>query len=443
MRLRMLMAASLLMAGAAVQAQVPVLGPAGVQLKDLVNTPTLVTVVLKGGAEDLNLRVVDVQDELFTVLTDNNERIPYLYESVEQVRIQGGQVEQPRFQLPESAALRAEDQRIIERAFSRAEEIFNQVKDNQDVRMDAAMVLAVNGNEEAVEYLTRLADSENMQIQLEASLGLYVVGREVDEKLIRAGLESGNRQVRSKAAQLAGLTEYRVGTHMLNEMLQDRADELFAPAAYALARLGEREAIPTLLDMMGAISDERGEAAKDALVMLGGSDIIEQLQVRAQQTEGMERFRIVRALYEMGDPMGRRVLKQIFNERPTLKPEAALLLARDGDWDASQYLRRRLSKREDPTIANLTYRARNAAALFEGGDPQAMAVLLELLRVDEAEVPKLVFRLIARLADRRLLSLAQPSIESIEPDIAVDACIAAVTMGSTDFRSRLLRAREG
>lgn len=443
MRAYMLMPAIAIIAMAAVQAQVPVVGPADVQLKELANTPTLVTVVLKGGAEDTNLRVTDVQEHLFTVLTEDNEHVPYLYESVEEVRVQGGEVLESRFELPAEAMLRAEDQKVIERAFSRTAEVYSTSKDNQDLRMDAAMVIALDGNEEALEYLRRLADSENLLTQLAASLKLYVAGEEVDENLIRRGLESGNRKARAKAAQLAGLTGYRDAIHLLNEMLQDRAEELSAPAARALARLGERECIPTLIDMLGSLSNRCAEAAKFGLETLGGSDIAEQLRVRVQQTEGLERFRIVRTLYALDAPMGRRLLKRVFNEQPTLKPEAALLLARESDWDATQYLRRRLGEREDPTVANLVYRARNAAALFEGGDPQAMAVMLELLRSDKPEVQNKVFELVAEFADRRLLSVVQPSIEAMDAEIAVNASIAAVSIAMRDFRERLLTVREG
>jgi HEAT repeat protein len=219
-------------------------------------------------------------------------------------------------------------------------------------------------------------------------------------------------------------------------MLQDRAAELSSPAARALARLGVRDAIPKFLEMLTTLNEERAAAAVDALTRLGGEDVIEQLKLLLSQTDGQARYRVVQTLYNLGDPLGRKELTATFNDQPTIRPEAALLLAKAGDWKGQQYLRERLGRRENPTDANLAFRAQNVAALLQGGDPSVVSVFQELLREGSIEVKKKVFDQIAEIGDRNLLTILQSSVESTDPETALGACNAALSIALPDYRQR-------
>jgi len=446
MGLRLTFALVAVLAGSAGAQGVRVVGAEGVTLEDIAGTPTLVTVVIKSDAakapEDPNLRVVNIQANLFNVLTSGGDIIPYRFEDVQEVRIQGGKVERVSPAKNTARALRGEEKAIVDRAWSRSAEIFGAANDNQELKVRAALLQVLHDDEAAFEYLQRLAESNDLQTQLDTSFALYLAGKEVSPSLLRQGLESGNREARALACSLAGLIGYRDAVPVLNTMLQDRSASYAAPAARALARLGNREIIPKLLGMIAENNEEKGMAAVFALTRLGGEDVIEQMKIRLRDADGLDRYRMILVLDSLGDPLGRKLLKGVFNEIPTLAPEAALILAKEDDYDAAQFLRSRLERREDPRIHNLIYRARNAASLYAGGNRQALAVFQELLRSDNDDVKQVVFQLVSELADSKLLSILQPSIESVETGIALGACSAAISLGLPEFRERLLESRQ-
>ncbi len=414
-----------------------------VPLKELAGTETLVTVVLKdSGAKDANLKVVSVTDTTLTVLTPKSGEIPYLLDSLEEVQVQGGKVEGSRFNPEEVQMLRAEQQRVVDRAFSRAREIFEESSDDQDMKMDAAVLLSLANDSGAIDYLKQLVESNDLQTQLTASRGLYLIGESFSETLVRQGLESGNRQARALAASLSGVGGFTDLIPLLKPMFADRAIELSTPAARALARMGQREIIPRLVGMVQEPSDVKGAAAVFSLVRLGGDDVRQEMLNLLSQTEGKIRLRVVRALHALNDPSKNEELKRLYADYPTLAPEIALILTREGDWDATQFLRARLARREDPTDSNLIYRAEIAAALLASGDPTALTVFQDLLRSESMPAKMRVFELVVELGSARIIPLIQPSIENVDKDLSHAACQAAIALALPAYRARLLEMRE-
>ena len=272
MRHAVAVAVLVLAAGLAWAAEVKITGAdRPVTLRELAGTDTLVTVVLKdSGAKDANLKVVSATDTTLTVLTQKQGEIPYLLDTVEEVQVQGGKVEGSRFNPEEVQMLRAEQQRVVDRAFSRAREIYGESSDDQEMKMDAAVLLALSNDGDATNYLKQLVESNDLQTQLEASRGLYLIGESFSESLVRQGLESGNRDARALSASLTGVGGFTDLIPLLKPMFADRAIELSTPAARALARMGQREIISRLVSMVQEPSDVKGEAAVFALARLGG-----------------------------------------------------------------------------------------------------------------------------------------------------------------------------
>lgn len=416
-----------------------------VSLQDIAGTETLITVTLKSsGAQDRNLILLEAYDDRILVRTSRNEEIPYLLDALESVTLQNGLVERRHTQEMEEQVLRAEHQRVVDRAWVRIREIYNEAHDNQELRIHAAVCLTLIGDQEAHDYLRQLAESNDIITQLVAAGALYVAGGEVPPSLLQQGLESGNRNARAMAASLAGLADFDKGMEFLNDLFQDRATQLSAPATRALARLNQKRIIPRVMEMLHELHEDKGQAAIFALTKLaeGDDEVIHQLKMKLLDAEGMIRYRIVRILYNLGDPDGAKELKNIFENLPTLTPEVALLLARDNDWDATQYLRNRLARREDPTIPNLKYKAENAQALLASGDASAMAVFQELLRNEEPEVYKHVFVQMTELGNPRLITLLQPGVETIDRDFAFGACQTVIALANAPFRERLGLYRE-
>ena len=413
-----------------------------VTLKDLAGTDTMVTVVLKeSGAKIKNLKIVEALPNTINVQTQKGDIDPYLLENVSEIQVQGGHVEEKSFKAADVQMLRPEQQRVVERAMSRSVEIFVAANDDQELKMDAAVLMALNKNRDATNYLKQLAETNDLTLQLTASKALYLIGEPVSESLMRQGLESGNRKARALAATLSGLSNYTTAIPLLKPLFDDRAVELSAPAARALARLGDREIIPRLMAMLEESNEKKGQAAVFSLVRLGGDDILQQMKVKLGETEGMIKFRVVTVLFQMKDPLGIEELRKILKEYPTLAPEAALVLTKQGDWDATQFLRKRLARREDPTDANLIFRAETAAALLSTGDPSTLAVFQEILRSNSVKAKKKVFELFTDMGNVRLISILQKDIENVDKHMSLDACEAVATLALPAFHARVLEMR--
>jgi len=422
----------------------PVPNGNGRTLGDLAGKDTLVTVVLKDrGATDQNLRVVEVGPNYFSVVTSNGERLPYKFESVAEVRIQEGKVETRKFNLDENRTLKLEEQKVVDRAFDRAREIFVAANSDQTVKMRAAVLLAVSGRADGIEYLHRLSSTNDVGTDVDALLKLYLAGEnEVPGGIVGKGLQNGDRKVMAAAIKLAGLIGDKDSIPPLMDAVQDRLAEISAPAARALARLGCRDAIPAIIRMLLELSEDKGDAAIFALPRLGGQDVIDQLKDKLKITSGQTQYRVVTCLYKLKDPLGKQLMLQQMEKFPTLSLEAALLLARDGNWDAAQFLSKRLKKRYDEKEDVLLSRAKAAAALVANADPTAVSYLQELLRSKNANVKKEICVLMAELGKRRLIPVLQPTMESADADLALQACSAVVAIAKPEFRERFLEYQQ-
>lgn len=439
----LLCAVMLLSMAAIAQRNVPVEGAPGATLGKIAGTETLVTVVLKpSGAKDTNLRIVGLMDESFGVLTAANVRYAYRYDDVEKVIVQGGRVDTAKFSLSDSRALSADQKAVLDQAIAQSKAQFDGSNRDQEAKIQAASTLAANGEPDALDYLRSLADSNDLRTRFDAALALYLVGEEPDTDLLRQGLASASRTVRAKAATLSGLVGYDGATIKLSTMLQDRRADTSAPAAKALARLGDRSIIPTLLNMIDDLDIAKGEAAVFALGELGGEDVIQQMKLRIDNTQGLAWFRMARVLHNLGDPLGRELLVKAYNSMPTMKVDAARLLVAVGDWDATQFLRSRMDRREDPTYRNLVARAKNAAVLFESGDFSSKVALQQLATAEIPGVRAELAGVIVTIGDRNLYTVLQPLVEDVDPKVSRVACMAATALAKPEFRRRLLAALE-
>ncbi|GMV94723.1 MAG: hypothetical protein AMXMBFR82_45010 [Candidatus Hydrogenedentota bacterium] len=429
----------------AVNAQVPVVGGQGARLSDIEGTDTLVTVVLKGSnASDANLKIQDVRNNVLTVESESGQLNHYLMSDIQEIRVQGSVMTVKRLDPLVDRGLTPEQQQVVTRAVDRAYEIFNGAAGNQPLRMWAAEVIAVGGTDEqkqaALDYLNTLASGNDLRTALDAAHHLVLAGSPPPtSELVGQGLDSGDRLVRASAARLAGLTEDPTGKAQLHQMLRDRASDISVPAIDALAWLGDREIIPTLLELITERNEEKANAAADALIALGGDDVLAALREMVPSAEGRARFRVVRVLHALGDPTGTKLMREEMLKVPSLEFDSATILARQGDPVAMQVLRDRLAQRYDPYQEVLTRRAEATAALIESGDRTNISVFQELLRIGMPEINMTVLRLISLLDLRSLLPVTQPVIESSDPAVATAACQAAVSLAHADYRARLAK----
>lgn len=423
--------------GLVAQAQ-PVTGVSGGQISDLVGSPTMVTVVLEdSGAKDPNLRIVEVHDGYIAFMTDTGDRTAYTRDAIAEIQVQGGAIDKPRFELGAARALRADEQAVVDRALIRSNELFQNATDQQQLRIRAAAILTHNNSPDTLEYLQQLVAANDVGTNMEAATALYLAGQDVPLATVREGLASTSLRTRGEAIDLAGLLDMRDTIPTFLPLASDRAAEIAAPAARSLARMGERDVIPSLLGLISEPDDVKGEAAIWSLTKLGGSDLAEQMKIRLQNADGMVRYRIIRVLHQLGDPQGRRLLSEILQNTPTLAYEAALILARNGDWDGAEYLRNRLNRRESTSDVAQIERGRSAAALIAGGDPSAISHLQDLLRSSSSRVRVAVLQMIEELGERRMLTVIQSAIESSDNEVALEAATTAVSLANATFMERL------
>ncbi|MEA3366227.1 MAG: hypothetical protein U9Q79_11365, partial [Candidatus Hydrogenedentes bacterium] len=126
---------------------IPITGVEGATLEDLAGTPTLVTIVIKGrDAEDPNLQITELGPNYLSVLNpDTGDRHAYLFEDVEEIRVQGGKLEAKIFQRDAERALTQAQEGLLNRAIRQAAEVFQKENQNQPLKMDAAMIIASQG----------------------------------------------------------------------------------------------------------------------------------------------------------------------------------------------------------------------------------------------------------------------------------------------------------
>lgn len=442
-------------------AQVPIIDGDGITLEGLKDKDVYVTVVLKDSlARQSNLQIIGVDKDFISVIPLDGRRTAYPTSMIKEIRVQKSKVDSLILKIAPGGNLTSEDEDIAGAAVVRALELYKASPDNQALRMKAAAVMAIGGNENALNYLKGMGAVNDVATAIEASTYLFIVGEEINTSILRQGLISGKRRTRATALRLAGLIGHDASLPDIERALQDPMEEIFPSAAIATGLLGHRSAIPTLVKTLGSLSKLKGDAAATALGMIGGADVIRQMQELANTKRGSEKVWALLVLYKLGEEdAGDRLRDEVMRD-PAFADKVAILLASNGDWDATQYLRERLDRPVDPSLENLAMQARMAAALFESGYAPARSTLQRLLTISESsvyapgksnddaykervvkETQTLVCNLIASIRTRNLMSLTRPAIGSPIPEVALAACEAAVAIANPEFGRRLDQTR--
>lgn len=453
----------LLFAAGAAMAAPPITGDPGATYDDLIGEKALVTVILKGGGRDPNLRIRGIYETTIALETASGEAIAYPVSEVREIRVQNGRVESgqpPRAQ----GVLTSDDRELVARAAERALELSNQSNANQAVKMGAAMALAASDHAEAEiaqGYLHRLAGQNDAETAMLAATYLWALGDPLSDELIQEGFLSGSRNARAMAATLAGLMGKEQFLPEVRQLVRDPAVELYPAGAKAAGRLKDRESLTQLYDGLRALRDVKAEAAVFALKLIDGPEVRQKMLDMKGDARGMEWFRVIRVLYALGDPQAKTILIEEALRQPAFQKQAALILAEDRVVEAIDFLRDYLDRPEDPNFENLVYRAMVGIALFEAGDLQAKVILQELLdkqpneiyargrtgdvefkRQTVAALQQVVCNMIGNAQHRDLLSLLGAPMQSTNPDVALAACTAAMQIANQEFGQRLKEARQ-
>ena len=443
---------ALMVASAA--AQVPLHGAGGRTLSQLAGTDTLITVVLKAGARDVNLKVVDVSSDYISLQAPTGERTAYTFSSIAEIRVQDDRVDR--------AARRAgpalHDPALMSRAGERIYDIFIKAPPDDPIKLQAAAVYAASGNTDAYNFLQTLSQNPDVPTAVVANLHFYVAGGEASSEKALRGMEHGNRNVKVQAARLAGLTGDTALADEIAVLLRDPSADIFPNAARSAGHLGAEAAIPGLITGIQSLSHEKAEASAFALVKLGGEQVTSAMKTLADADTGYDWFRALKVLYALGDDTAGNTLATQAMKSVVFGAEAAVLLARaEQNWDAVLFLRDALKKPINNTYENLARQADMAVALFEAGQPTAKSQIQGLFNVAPRDIitrgrdrrsPEQVVEdvaiytamLIGRSGHPDLLSMLMPIIEDQNPRVALAACQAAFAIANPAFRERMLSA---
>ncbi|MEK7795417.1 MAG: hypothetical protein AAB353_12850 [Candidatus Hydrogenedentota bacterium] len=440
-------------------AQVPVVG--GGTLKSLKDSGNLVTVVLTTeNARDANLKITGIFDLHITFGRPDGTPTSYTIASIKEIRVQDEKVEISTQRRMPGGALSAQDEDVAASAVQRAYGLFEQSQGDQAVRIQAAGVLAASGNQDALNsYLVPLSQGNNALLALEAALYMYLAGATVPPEVIERGLLSGERAAKANAATIAGLTNAQQFMAPVRDMLKDTTPEIYPAAAVAAGRLKIFEGLEYLMRGFRALTPEKAEATVRALVILGGPEVESAIEPYLEDKVRQEWFRAARALYRMGNEKGKRLMQDALKS-PAFRDDAALILAKDGDWEAQQELRKILDRPFDPSVENLVDRAKIYGVLLENGDPAGKTELLDLMQIgpdaiiyrgegkgdkEKAEgvvtVQVAVCHVAAALGNRGLMAVMQIGIPAAAPKVALAACEAATAISNPEYGERLRNIR--
>jgi hypothetical protein len=388
-----------------VWAQLPVKGKSGATIDQLIKDKTLVTIVLKSNHTDINARLLSVDNTVLNYKgSDGNEHV-FAISSLKEVRVQTGKYREEESVL-DLIVLSRDEKAVIQRAGAKATEIFNQLKASMDVpkpllvqaqaqntyeyilslRMSAALVMALSGNNEGKVYLEEMMLNSDVDRAITAASFYIYLDGEVPNQLIKTAFTNGDRIARATAARIVGLTNNTNFNYILRKMSQDPSPEIYPSAIRALGLLGDSESIEQMYKGLATLSQPKAEAAIYALAHMENENLIDYLYARYRGTKGIEKLRILRLLYLLGDDDAINTIRDEGLRSLSYNKAFALTLAENSDWDGVNWIREYMNEAIDPNMENLFFQGYAAKAIYETTPNEATKILQELVRITPTQI---------------------------------------------------------
>jgi len=213
-------------------------------------------------------------------------------------------------------------------------------------------------------------------------------------------------------------------------------EETLEETALALGELGDRSAVPVLLEALDCEDIMVAEAAARALGKLGDRSIVPVLVKRLESWDVIKRLKAADLLGELGDRSVVPSLRNALNRENVAlaKDYFAMALCKLGDSSAVPILMKALKHKDD------YFRWRAAEALGELGDKSAVPALIETLR-DENDVVRMEAReALAKIGDKSVIPALLETLKSREAHARVDALKGLELLGDGSVVPELIEA---
>jgi putative membrane-bound dehydrogenase-like protein len=244
---------------------------------------------------------------------------------------------------------------------------------------DRAMDLLARAGDDGVAQLTRIhEESQDARVRAAAVFGLLRADSVSARAGLRAALRDDNFLVRVAAARAAGLARDRQAADQLITMLADSEPAVRRQAATALGRLGERRAVPALLQTAATTEDRFVEhAVIYSLIQL--SDEKATLPGLTSASPNVQKAALIALDQMQGRPLQRGdAVSLVGTADPELRKTVLWVLARHPEWssDVLAHVRTRfrhagLTQNEEVSL--------HEALLNLCKEPSAQSVVAELL----------------------------------------------------------------
>lgn len=217
--------------------------------------------------------------------------------------------------------------------------------EDEDVKLACAHALGMIRDPQAIPPLIEALREPDKWVSPRVADALIRFGSLVEAPLIEALRDPDSDHLRAWAASILGEIRSRTAVPSLIRCLWDRAESVRAAAARALARIGDKRAVNSLLE--GALRDPsalvRMEAAA-ALGKVGDEKVIESLRLALADPDPIVRTRAVEALEMIGPSAGEFLEGSLTDDDLDVRRRTAAVLERLG------YVQAQLErlKSEDP-----------------------------------------------------------------------------------------------
>jgi HEAT repeat protein len=273
------------------------------------------------------------------------------------------------------------------------------------VRKAASEIMGLSGDEQyAVPLLKLLNDPDVCQ---EAGRALLSLGRPAAQALLTAWDDFEEEQ-KTYIAYLVGETCFAQGFERLRSGLSSDDSRLRLVCAQGLGKLGDKEAVPPLVDCLEDPVEGVREAAGEALSLLGngsGDEMARVLRPILENGDPQVRMNAVAVLGRLDDREADKALAMAAkDESPLVRRAAVKAFGRKGEVGNLQVLTMGLTD-EDTEVRRIS-----AEALGFSGQRRASAPLELALRDEDIWVRTAAVRALGQLGGEECVELAARSL---------------------------------